>query len=121
MQSATEPTDDDALLVNCWHVSDGDQDELVELLNELFEYLRGLCGFVEGAVLRGVDPTRFVTYARMRSREDRQRARDDAAVSELLRAAGRIAMPDLHSYEVLRSFRARAHPQPSYGRADAEA
>jgi heme-degrading monooxygenase HmoA len=102
-----EPTDGDALLVNSWHVSDGAQDEFLGLLEELFEYLQGLRGFVEGAVLRGVDPTRFVTYTRMRSRQDRQRAREDAEVSELLRAARRIAISDLHNYEVLHSFRAR--------------
>jgi heme-degrading monooxygenase HmoA len=100
----TDTADDDALLVNAWVVSDGDQDEFVELIEGLFEHLRGLDGFVEGAVLRGADPTRFVSYARMRSARDRQRLLDDVEVEAVLRATERIARGDLHSYDVLRSF-----------------
>jgi hypothetical protein len=52
MHGATriEPTDEDAILVNAWVVSDGAQEEFVDLVNRLFEYLEGLEGFIEGAV-----------------------------------------------------------------------
>jgi heme-degrading monooxygenase HmoA len=96
--------EDDAVLLNAWVVSEGDQDEFVALINGLFEHLRGLDGFIEGAVLRGVNPTRFVSYARMRSARDRQLLFDDKEHAAALRAAARIASGDLHSYDVIRSF-----------------
>ena len=105
--SGTFPTGSragDALVVNAWVVADGAQGEFVELIDGLFEYLRTLDGFIEGAVLRGANPTRFVSYTRMRSARDRQRLFDDGQVSAQLRAAGRIAQADLHSYDVVRSF-----------------
>jgi heme-degrading monooxygenase HmoA len=92
------------MLVNAWVVSDGAQDEFVELIDGLFEHIRTLDGFIEGQVLRGTNPTRFVSYARMRSPQDRQRLLDDGEVSARLEVVSRIARPDLHSYEVLRSF-----------------
>lgn len=100
----TNPQDGDAFLVNAWVVRDGDQDEFVSLIEVLFDHLRTLEGFIEGAILRGVNPTRFVSYARMRSPQDRQRLFDDKEVSTLLRAVDAIADTDLHSYDILRSY-----------------
>lgn len=105
--TSAEPADDNAVLVISWYVSDGHQGEFVESLEDLFEYLRGVRGFVEGAILRGVNQTRFVTYATMQSPQDRQQVLEDAEVSKLLWAARRIAADDLHSYEILHSFGAR--------------
>jgi hypothetical protein len=99
-----QPSDNDALLVNAWVVSDGRQDEFIESIDELFAHLRGLEGFVEGAILRGANPTRFVSYARMRTARDRQRLYDDERVSEWMAAIEPIARGELHSYEVLSSF-----------------
>lgn len=93
-----------AFLVNAWHVSDGEQDGFVEVLVGLYEHLRAVDGFVEGAILSGANPTRYVSYVRMRSAEDRQRLFDDERVWALLHALDPIARADLHSYDVLRSF-----------------
>lgn len=101
----TDATTSNAIVVNAWVVADGYQEEFVQTLVELLEHVRTLDGFIEGELLRGVKPTRFVSYVRMRSVHDHQRVIDDRKVSALLRSAGRVARPDIHSYHVLRSFR----------------
>lgn len=93
-----------ALLVNVWVVSDGSQTEFVEAIVGLYEYLRSTEGFIGGALLAGADPTRFISYARLRSSQDRQRLLADGEVSARLRAMSRIARADLGSYAVLREF-----------------
>lgn len=101
---ATGDTETSAIIVNAWCVTDGCQEEFLEAIVELFEYARALDGFLAGEVLRGANPTRFVTYLRMRSPQDRQRLLDDREVSATLRSAERIARPDLHSYDLVRAF-----------------
>jgi len=100
----TDTASSSAMIVNAWAVADGHQDEFVEALVGLFEHLCTLEGFVEGAILQGVNPTRFISYMRLRSAQDRQRVLDDREASARLRAVGRIARADLHSYDVLRAF-----------------
>jgi heme-degrading monooxygenase HmoA len=90
--------------VNAWVVSDGQQEEFVEAIVRLFDHLRTLEGFIEGALLEGVNPTRFVSYTRLRSVEDRQRLFDDSEVKVLLRSAVQTARADLHRYRVVRAF-----------------
>jgi heme-degrading monooxygenase HmoA len=114
----TDSTTGSAIIVNAWVVADGYQEEFVETLVRLFEHVRTLDGFIEGEFLRGANPTRFVSYVRMRSARDRQRLLDDSEVSALLRAAEQIARPDLHSYDVLRGFgpRSRSDVDPEKSR-----
>jgi len=100
----TGTTQGDAVFVNAWVVTDGCQEEFVEAIDGLFKRARQLDGFLEGELLRGVNPTRFVSYARMRSERDRQRLLDDREFSARLQTAGQIARSDLHSYEVLRAY-----------------
>lgn len=52
----------------------------------------------------GQHPTRFISYVRLRSAQDRQRLFDDELLTGFLDAVGEIARADLHSYDVLRSF-----------------
>jgi heme-degrading monooxygenase HmoA len=92
-----------AVIVNTWVVSDGYQGEFVKSIDRLFEHLRTLDGFLEGALLRGVNPTRFVSYVRMRSARDRQRLTDDPELGAFLREVEAVAHADLHSYDVLRA------------------
>lgn len=100
-----DTTDDDALLVSAWVVPDGTQDDFVKRIEGLLEHLSTLDGFKEGAVLRGVNPTRFVSYVRLRSAQDRREIFDDARVSARLREIEALARADVHSYDVLRAFR----------------
>lgn len=100
-----DTTDDDALLVSAWVVPDGSQDEFVERIEGLLEHLSTFNGFKEGAVLRGVNPTRFVSYVRLRSAQDRRDIFDDASVSAWLREIEAFARVEVHSYDVLRAFR----------------
>jgi heme-degrading monooxygenase HmoA len=97
-----------ALLVNAWVVTDGNQEQFIERIEQLFEHLRTLDGFLEGAVLRGVNPTRFISYMRLRSVRDRQRIFDHSETENFLRAVEGIAHADLQSYDVLLSYRADA-------------
>lgn len=102
MPDAEQPS----IIVDAWRVADGDQEEFVDALVGLFSRMRELDGFIEGEILRGVAPTRFVTYARMRSAGERDAAFIDSQVQSALRAIRRIAQPDPGSYTVFRRFTA---------------
>jgi hypothetical protein len=104
-QPAPDTDTGTAIIVNAWTVSDGCQDEFVEMIVRLLDRIRTLDGFIEGELLQGVNPTRFVSYVRMRSTLDRRRALDDRQIRSLLRAVTAVAGPDLHNYDVLRVFR----------------
>jgi heme-degrading monooxygenase HmoA len=94
------------IIVDAWRVTDGDQEELIDALVGLFSHLCELDGFIDGEILRGVDPTRFVTYARMRSASERDAAFLDSEVQGVLRTIRGIARPDPGAYTVFRKFKA---------------
>jgi heme-degrading monooxygenase HmoA len=102
MPDAEQPS----IIVDAWRVADGDQEEFVDALVGLFSRLRELDGFIDGEILRGVDPTRFVTYARMRSAGERDAAFIDSEMQGVLRTIRGIARPDPGAYTVLRKFKA---------------
>ena len=56
-------TPDRSIIVDSWHVPDGSQDEFMAALVDVFERLRMFDGFLDGQILRGVDRSRFVSYA----------------------------------------------------------
>jgi heme-degrading monooxygenase HmoA len=99
-------TEQPSIVVDAWRVTDGDQEEFIDALVGLFSHLRKLDGFIDGEILRGVDPTRFVTYARMRSASDRDAAFVDSEMQGALRMIRRIARPDPGAYTVLLKFTA---------------
>lgn len=100
MADAEEPS----IVVDAWHVPDGAQDEFIDALVALFSRLRQLDGFIDGEILRGVDPTHFVTYARMRSPGARDAAFLDGEVLKVMRAIRGVAHPGPGAYRVLRRF-----------------
>jgi heme-degrading monooxygenase HmoA len=102
MPDAEQPS----IIVDAWHVADGDQEEFIDMLVRLFSRLRELDGFIEGEILRGVDPRRFVTYARMRSASERDAAFIDSEMRRILRTIKEIARPEPGSYTVFRRFTA---------------
>ncbi len=102
MPDAEQPS----IIVDAWRVADGDQEEFIDALVGLFSRLRELDGFIDGEILRGVDPGRFVTYARMRSASGRDAAFIDSEVQRALRTIRRIARPDPGTYTVFRKFTA---------------
>ena len=95
-----------AIIVDAWRVADGDQEQFADTLVGLLSRLRELDGFIDGEILRGVDPTRFVTFVRMRSARDRDAAFSDSEMRRSLRAIAGIARPDPGSYTLLRKFTA---------------
>jgi heme-degrading monooxygenase HmoA len=101
----TDATTSSAIIVNSWVVIDGDREEFVETIVRLLDRVRTLDGFIEGELLQGVNPTRFVSYVRMRSARARQHALNSSEVRTLMRAAVAFGCPDLHSYDVVRVFR----------------
>lgn len=102
MPDAEQPS----IVVDAWRVADGDQEEFIDALVGLFARLRELDGFIDGEILRGVEPTRFVTYARMRSASERDAAFTDSEMKGALRAIRRIARPDPGAYTAFRRFTA---------------
>jgi heme-degrading monooxygenase HmoA len=98
-------TTSSAIIVNSWVVMDGDQEKFVQMIIRLLDRVRTLDGFIEGELLQGVNPTRFVSYVRMRSARARQNALNSSEVRTLRRAAAAFGRPDLHSYDVVRVFR----------------
>jgi heme-degrading monooxygenase HmoA len=102
MPDAEQPT----IVVDAWRVTDGQQEEFTDALEALFSRLRELDGFIEGEILRGVDPTRFVTYTRVRSARERDAAFIDSEVRRVLRRIEGVARPDPGSYTPLRRFTA---------------
>jgi hypothetical protein len=103
MPDAEQPS----IIVDAWRIADGDQEEFIDALVELFSRLRELDGFIDGEILRGVDPTRFVTYARMRSASERDAAFIDSGLLSVLRTIRGIARPDPGAYTVFRKFTAK--------------
>jgi heme-degrading monooxygenase HmoA len=95
-----------SIIVDAWRVPDGEQEEFVERLVGLFTRLRELEGFIDGEILHGADPTRFVSYARVRSARERDAAFLDTEVKRRLRRIREIARPDPGSYRALRRFTA---------------
>jgi heme-degrading monooxygenase HmoA len=95
-----------SIIVDAWRVPDGQQEEFIEALVGLFSRLRELEGFLDGEILRGADPTRMVTYARMHSARERDAAFLDSEVKRMLRTIRGIARPDPGSYTAFRRFTA---------------
>jgi hypothetical protein len=100
MPETPEPT----IIVDVWFVSEDSHAEFMQALVGLFERLRALEGFLDGQILEGVEPTRFVSYATMRSARDRDAAFLDSEVRTMMRAIGGIAHPSPHSYRTARTF-----------------
>jgi len=93
-----------SIVVDPWVVPDGSQDEFVPALVALMERLRDLDGFIDGQILEGVDPTRFVAWASFASARERDEAFIDSEVDGLLRRLGGIAHPAPQAYSVARRF-----------------
>jgi hypothetical protein len=76
----------------------------MQALVGLFERLRTLEGFLDGQILKGVNPTLFVTYATMRSARERDEAFLDGELRAMMRTIGGIARSRPHSYTIARRF-----------------
>ena len=93
-----------SLMVNMWVVEDGHQEELVDGLYSLYGNLRSLERFISGQILRGSNPTRYVSMATMRSVEDCDRAVENPRTRALLRGLRGIARFDHDTYRALGRF-----------------
>jgi len=93
-----------SIIVDSWVVSDGSQSEFLTALDAMYARLEQLDGFLGGAVLEGVDRTRFVTYGRWRSAQDREAAFLDSEIDAMMRRIGGIARTNPHAYSVVRRF-----------------
>jgi hypothetical protein len=96
--------EESSIIVDAWTVEDGSQQEFLDALVELFGRLRELDGFLEGAIFEGVDATRFVSWARMRSPRERDAALIDSEVRSRMRGIGGLAHRDLGAYKSYRTF-----------------
>jgi heme-degrading monooxygenase HmoA len=93
-----------SLIVDAWTVEDGSQQAFLDALVALFGRLRELDGFIEGAIFKGVNATRFVSWARMSSPRERDAALIDSEVKAMVRRVGGIAHPSFGAYTVFRTF-----------------
>jgi hypothetical protein len=93
-----------SIILDFWIVPDGSQDEFIGALERLFERLRALDGFLSGQILRGVNPSLFVSCATMRSAPERDAALSDPEVQAATRRIGGIAHPRPHAYTIARTF-----------------
>lgn len=96
--------EESSIIVDAWTVEDGSQEEFLDTLVALFERVRELDGFLEGAIFKGADATRFISWARMRSPRERGAAMIDSEVRARVRSVRGIAHPDLGAYTELRKF-----------------
>jgi hypothetical protein len=92
------------MVVDSWVVPDGSQEEFTTALIALIARLQEVDALTEGQILRGVDPTRFLSWVRFVSAQARDRGYLDEQVGELRRRIGQIAGPRPHSYTVLQRF-----------------
>jgi hypothetical protein len=86
----------------------------MQALVAAFERLRTLEGFVDGQILKGVNPTLFVSYATMRSARERDAAFLDGELMALMRSIGGIARASPHSYTIARRFTPAAPRQDGH-------
>ena len=91
-------------MVDVWSVPDGNQQPTLDALDELFEHFRHLPGFVEGQILKSVDPTGLLVYARFESLTAQQRAQDEPTTRAMIRRLRGIAHQSLSRYTIVKSF-----------------
>ena len=97
-------------IVDAWTVVDGNQAAFSEGLLRLFARLRVLDGFIEAQILQGIDPTRFLSWARWQTPAERARATNDAEVLRIVRELTALAHSHPHSYGVIQVFTAPDRP-----------
>jgi len=105
-------TPDRSIIVDSWSIPDASQDEFMAALVDVFERLRTFDGFLDGQILRGVDRSRFVSYATMRSARERDAAMIDPEMLAAARRIGGIARPRPHVYTVAHTFAPAASARP---------
>jgi heme-degrading monooxygenase HmoA len=92
------------IMVDVWTVPDGNQQPTLDALDELFEHFRQLPGFIEGQILRSINPTGILVYARFESLAAQQRAQDEPATRAMIRRLREMAHQSLSRYAVVKSF-----------------
>lgn len=102
--SEQETTGPEAIMADLWSVPDGNQEAFLHGLNELFEQLRHFPGFIEGQILRSVNPTKILAYSRFQSAAATQRVTEDPAIVGVIRKLRAIAHQDMSRYVVGASF-----------------
>jgi hypothetical protein len=113
MGSVMSDVAEQSIIIDLWTVPDGSRDEFMSGLVGLFERLRELDGFLDGQILKGVNPSMFVSYARMRSARERDAALIDPVVQAATRNIGGIVRPRPHAYTVARAFTPAARERPA--------
>jgi hypothetical protein len=94
MSGALEET----TIIDTVTVPDGRQEEAIAAIEVLFTNLQAIGGFVDARLFQSVDGTVLLSYARMRSRSDRQAAEMHPEVKAALRALRAIGHVNVHTY-----------------------
>ncbi len=93
-----------SIIADFWDIPDGSQDEFLRVLVDVFERLRGFDGFLDGQILKGVNPSLFISQATMRSAAERDAAMIDPEVRAMTRLIGGVAHPRPHAYTIAHTF-----------------
>lgn len=89
---------EETTIIDTMTVPDGRQEEAIAAIRVLFTHLQELAGFVDAHLFQSVDGTVLLSYARMRSRSDRQAAEMHPEVKAALRALRAIGHVSVHTY-----------------------
>jgi len=91
-------------LINIFTVDPGNQQKLVDLLEQATETVRKVPGFVSSSLHRSLDGTKVTMYAQWRSMEDYNAMRSNPAAAPFLQQALEIARFEPGMYEVVKTF-----------------
>jgi heme-degrading monooxygenase HmoA len=103
---------EETTIVDTMAVPDGRQQEALAAMRVLFTHLQGLAGFLDAHLFESVDGTVLLSYARMRSRSDRQAAEMHPEVKAALRALRAIGHVNVHTYRPVLAVTAESEPEP---------
>jgi heme-degrading monooxygenase HmoA len=92
------------VIINMWQVEDGEQEQLLDQLADLFERLRKSTGAVDVHLYESVDGTRIASLVTMPSETARQDAMEHPEVRKIMRELDSIAHSHRHAYRLVRSI-----------------
>jgi len=103
---------EESTIIDTMTVPDGRQQEAIAAIGVLFTHLQALAGFIDARLFQSVDGTVLLSYARMRSRSDRQAAEMHPEVKSALRALRAIGHVSVHTYRPVLEVTAESESEP---------
>ena len=102
---------EETTIIDTMTVPDGRQEEAIAAIRVLYAHLQDLAGFLDARLFQSVNGTVLLSYARMRSRSDRQAAEMHPEVKAALRALRAIGHLSAHTYRPVLEVTAEPEPE----------